>query len=59
MKDNPLLTIAGGSTLAGLLASSRMNEDEVQPYYRGPGLDIPAIRGDPYGTKGPAFGFLC
>jgi hypothetical protein len=55
MKDNPLLTIAGGSTLAGLLASQ--DEDEVQPYYRGPGLDIDAIRRDPYGTKGPAFGF--
>jgi hypothetical protein len=56
MKDNPLLTIAGGSTLAGLL-SSQDEEDEVQPYYRGPGLDIDAIRRDPYGTKGPAFGF--
>jgi hypothetical protein len=56
MKDNPLLTIAGGSTLAGLLASQD-EEDEVQPYYRGPGLDIDAIRRDPYGTKGPAFGF--
>jgi hypothetical protein len=43
MKDNPLLTIAGGSTLAGLLSSSE-DEDEVQPYYRGPGLDIDAIR---------------
>jgi hypothetical protein len=56
MKDNPLLTIAGGSTLAGLLSSSE-DEDEVQPYYRGPGLDIDAIRRNPYGTKGPAFGF--
>ena len=56
MKDNPLLTIAGGSTLAGLLASQD-EEDEVQPYYRGPSLDINAIRNNPYGTKGPAFGF--
>jgi hypothetical protein len=56
MKDNPLLTIAGGSTLAGLLASQD-EEDEVQPYYRGPGLDIDAIRRDPYGTKGSAYGF--
>ena len=56
MKDNPLLTIAGGSTLAGLFAGQD-EEDEVQPYYRGPGLDIDAIRRDPYGTKGPAFGF--
>jgi len=56
MKDNPLLTIAGGSTLAGLLSSSG-DEDETQPYYRGPGLDIDAIRRDPYGTKGSAYGF--
>jgi hypothetical protein len=54
MKDNPLLTIAGGSTLAGLLSSQ---DEEEEPYYRGPKLDIDAIRRDPYGTKGPAFGF--
>jgi hypothetical protein len=54
MKDNPLLTIAGGSTLAGLLSSQ---DEEEEPYYRGPGLDIDAIRRDPYGTKGPAYGF--
>jgi hypothetical protein len=54
MKDNPLLTIAGGSTLAGLLSSQ---DEEEEPYDRGPGLDIDAIRRDPYGTKGPAFGF--
>jgi hypothetical protein len=51
-----LTGIGGLSALAGLL-SSQDEEDEVQPYYRGPFLDIPAIRGDPYGTKGPAFGF--
>jgi hypothetical protein len=50
-----LTGIGGLSALAGLLASQ--DEDEVQPYYRGPGLDIDAIRRDPYGTKGPAFGF--
>jgi hypothetical protein len=54
IKDNPLLTIAGGSTLAGLLSSQ---DEEEEPYDRGPGLDIDAIRRDPYGTKGPAFGF--
>jgi hypothetical protein len=32
-------------------------DEEEEPYYRGPGLDIDAIRRDPYGTKGPAFGF--
>jgi hypothetical protein len=53
MKDNPLLTIAGGSTLAGLLSSQ---DEEEEPYYRGPKLDIDAIRRDPYGTKGPAYG---
>ena len=55
-KENPFKSIFGVSTLAGLLSSSE-DEDEVQPYYRGPGLDIDAIRRDPYGTKGPAFGF--
>jgi hypothetical protein len=54
MKANPYKTIFGGSALAGLLSSS---EDEEEPYDRGPGLDIDAIRRDPYGTKGPAFGF--
>jgi hypothetical protein len=54
IKDNPLLTIAGGSTLAGLLSSQ---DEEEEPYDRGPKLDIDAIRRDPYGTKGPAFGF--
>jgi hypothetical protein len=50
-----LAGIGGISALAGLL--SGQDEDEEEPYYRGPFLDIPAIRGDPYGTKGPAFGF--
>jgi len=54
IKDNPLLSIAGGSTLAGLLSSQ---DEEEEPYYRGPGLDIDAIRRDPYGTKGSAYGF--
>jgi hypothetical protein len=51
-----LTGIGGLSALAGLFAGQD-EEDEVQPYYRGPGLDIDAIRRDPYGTKGPAFGF--
>jgi hypothetical protein len=54
IKDNPLLSIAGGSTLAGLLSSQ---DEEEEPYDRGPGLDIDAIRRDPYGTKGSAYGF--
>jgi hypothetical protein len=51
-----LTGIGGLSALAGLFAGQN-EEDEVQPYYRGPGLDIDAIRNNPYGTKGPAFGF--
>jgi hypothetical protein len=51
-----LTGIGGLSALAGLFAGQD-EEDEVQPYYRGPGLDIDAKRRDPYGTKGPAFGF--
>jgi hypothetical protein len=42
------------SALAGLFAGQ---DEEEEPYYRGPKLDIDAIRRDPYGTKGPAFGF--
>jgi len=36
---------------------SQPEEDEEETYYRGPGLDINAIRRDPYGSKGPAYGF--
>jgi hypothetical protein len=49
-----LTGIGGLSALAGLFAGQ---DEEEEPYYRGPGLDIDAIRRDPYGTKGPAFGF--
>ena len=49
-----LTGIGGLSALAGLLSSQ---DEEEEPYYRGPKLDIDAIRRDPYGTKGPAFGF--
>jgi hypothetical protein len=38
-----LTGIGGLSALAGLFAGQD-EEDEVQPYYRGPGLDIDAIR---------------
>jgi len=50
-------TALGGISLASLAGLLSSDEDETQPYYRGPGLDIDAIRRDPYGTKGPAFGF--
>jgi hypothetical protein len=49
-----LTGIGGLSALAGLFAGQ---DEEEEPYYRGPKLDIDAIRRDPYGTKGPAFGF--
>jgi hypothetical protein len=50
-----LAGIGGISALSGLM--SQPEEDEEETYYRGPGLDINAIRNNPYGTKGPAFGF--
>jgi hypothetical protein len=53
-KGGALASIGGLSALAGLLSSQ---DEEEEPYYRGPGLDIDAIRGDPYGTKGSAYGF--
>jgi hypothetical protein len=50
-----LAGIGGISALSGLM--SQPEEDEEETYYRGPGLDINAIRKDPYGSKGPAYGF--
>jgi hypothetical protein len=50
-----LAGIGGISALSGLM--SQPEKDEEETYYRGPGLDIDAIRNNPYGTKGPAFGF--
>jgi hypothetical protein len=50
-----LAGIGGISALSGLM--SQPEEDEEETYYRGPSLDINAIRNNPYGTKGPAFGF--
>jgi len=55
-KGGALASIGGISALAGLFAGQD-EEDEVQPYYRGPGLDINAIRRNPYGSKGSAYGF--
>jgi len=52
---SPFKTIGIASALSGLM--SQPEEDEEETYYRGPGLDIAAIRRDPYGSKGPAYGF--
>jgi len=50
MKDNPYLSILGGSSiLAGL---SGKDEDEGEIDY-GPGIDIKKYRFDPYGTLAP------
>jgi len=50
-----LAGIGGISALSGLM--SKPEEDEEETYYRGPGLDIDAIRRNPYGSKGSAYGF--
>ena len=51
-------TALGGIGLASLASGLFASQDEEEePYYRGPGLDIDAIRRDPYGTKGSAYGF--
>ena len=50
-----LAGIGGISALSGLM--SQPEEDEEETYYRGPGLDIDAIRRDPYAARGPAYGF--
>jgi len=50
-----LAGIGGISALSGLM--SQPEEDEEETYYRGPGLDIAAIRRDPYAARGAAYGF--
>src|SRR6056300_808246 len=50
-----LAGIGGISALSGLM--SQPEEDEEETYYRGPGLDIDAIRRDPYAARGAAYGF--
>ncbi len=52
MKDNPYLSILGGSTaLAGL---SGKDEDEDGPIDYGPGIDIDRLRYAPYRTLAPS-----
>jgi len=49
--------LIGLTSLAPYIFGDGTDQDEEETYYRGPGLDIDAIRRDPYGTKGPAYGF--
>ena len=56
---SPLGMITAASALSGLMTKSEEdeNENEEETYYRGPGLDIEAIRRDPYGNKRSAYRF--
>ena len=53
-KENPLLTIAGASGLAGLMAK-REEQEEPGEVDRGPGIDIAAIRRRPFDYMAPRF----
>ena len=53
-KENPLLTIAGASGLAGLLAKQEQQEEPGE-LDRGPGIDIAAIRRRPFDYLAPRF----
>ena len=53
LKDNPGLTIAGFSALP-FIFGEQDDKEEFDPY-RGPDIDIAAIRGDPYGAMGGAY----
>ena len=54
-KDNPFLTIAGASGLAGLMAKKDFEEDEFSEMDRGEGIDIAAIRKRPFEYMAPRF----
>ena len=53
-KENPLLTIAGASGLAGLMAKQE-EQEEPGELDRGPGIDIAAIRRRPFDYMAPRF----
>ena len=53
-KENPFLTIAGASGLAGLMAK-REEQEEPGEIDRGPGIDIAAIRRRPFEYLAPRF----
>ena len=52
IKDNPYKSILGGSALLGLMTPK---EDEDGPMDLGPGIDIAAIRENPYKYLAPRF----
>ena len=51
IKDNPYKSILGGSALIGLMSG----KEEDQPLDLGPGIDIAAIRANPYKYLAPRF----
>ena len=53
-KDNPFLTIAGASALAGLSAK-KQDDEKFTEMDRGPGIDIAAIRRSPFDYLAPRF----
>jgi len=53
-KDNPFLTIAGASGLAGLMAKQQ-EQEEIEELNRGEGIDIEAIRRRPFDFMAPRF----
>ena len=48
IRNNPMASIFGASALAGLLTPKPEDEDEDEDTYRGEGIDIAAIRADPF-----------
>ena len=52
-----MLGILGASTLAGLTTPDEDEDQLTEEELRGPGLDIAAIRANPYTTKGQAYAF--
>ena len=53
-KENPFLTIAGASGLAGLMAKQQ-EQEEFEKLDRGPGIDIDEIRRRPFKYMAPRF----
>jgi hypothetical protein len=54
IKKNPFGAITAASALSGLI-TKQDEDDEDEEFYRGPGLDIAAIRANPYDFLGQRF----